>query len=395
MLALTAVVIATGRRKMHPAVVFPLVWGVAMLLIGAGQLFGYFDLSAKALLVFCLGVVSFVVGAMLEPNRKGGISTEVGVLNLNVRRFAQAIALLHLVMVPIAWQEIRGLTDGATDVFAAAYHLRASAINEEEQLGPIVSNYLVMGLILIPILFVGMLQKNIGKIEFSILAAPWLVLDLFANGRSASVVLIFVLVYLYITMVGGISWRAVVLFVSIFVTILVTGNLLVSKIGATFDDSAGEILGQSLRSFFDYALQGPILFSLYLEHPSSISSSWDALSSFCYILEKAGLCKSESQHQDFMVFTADGAYGNVYSLFFSMVPKYGLMGVVLFPFLYGLWASFHSKREAQSPIHLLAAALLFAAAVLSLFSDRFLPNLYFFLKFFLISTVVMRVFRKK
>ena len=113
------------------------------------------------------------------------------------------------------------------------------------------------------------------------------------------------------------------------------------------------------------------------------------------MLEKINLCKVPVQHQEFTRFSYQADLGNVYSIFFSIYPKYGWLGIILISAVYGFWSSFHHARRYKSLSNILIGSFLFSAALLSVFTDSFGQTVYFILKIFIISSVVSFAFKKK
>ena len=380
------------RDFFHPAVVFPSVWGVTTLAIGLAKSFGYFQISVSAQLIFISGNILFVIGALavkLKPNqRAAGVE-----FNLNFKRIVFFCFGLHILIAPLAWHEMSQIAGGFDDIFIAAYRLRAQSVSGEENVGVIVGNYLLVGSFFLPLLLIGWMQRKVDFRMAIILAFPWFFLNILAAGRSGLISIILSLIYAYAIQGGKISLKVISIFTFALSSILVTGNLLVGKFDANIDSSYITILKQSIKGFFDYFLQGPILFSEYLDKPNSINPTWDALKFPCYVLEKFSLCSTPSQHQEFKNF-AQSDYGNVYSMFFSIYPKYKWPGILIIIPIYGFWVAFHHARRLKSIFHFLMGSLLFSAILLSIFSDGFGPSIYFFLKIFILSTVVSFAFKK-
>ncbi|MBP8150500.1 MAG: oligosaccharide repeat unit polymerase, partial [Xylophilus sp.] len=201
-------------------------------------------------------------------------------------------------------------------------------------------------------------------------------------------------VYIYISLKSNINIKFIVFAAFFFALILISGNLLVGKIDAKVEDGFWSVFEQSVKSFFDYLLQGPILFSEYMENENLFNPTWDALIFNCQVLAKVNLCELPLLHQEFSYISYNGGVGNVYSVFYSIYPKYGWLGLVSIMGLYGIWAGYHHRRRYESIFNLLMAGFLFSAIILSVFSDTFGPSIYFFLKIFLIGLVVSLVLKK-
>ncbi|MGI0013725.1 MAG: O-antigen polymerase, partial [Nitrososphaera sp.] len=343
--------------------------------------------------LFTIGNVFFVMGALIS---RGSPEKNKNVLicDLNFKKIVWFCIALHCIFLPLSWVEIHKIAAGAEDVFATAYRLRAASSSGEETVGPLVGNYLLAGLFFVPLLLIGWMQREIKSLTLGALAAPWVFLNILIAGRSGLIALFFSLFYIYISRGGKVKLKSSLLFGGGFVVILIAGNLLVGKIDAGIDDGAISIFRQSSKSFFDYFLQGPILFSEYFNRPNLVNPTWDALIFPCHVLEKFKLCALPSQHQGFMNFSQNGDTGNVYSIFFSIYPKYGWLGVIFLICGYGFWATFHHLRRSLTIFHLLIASFLFSAILLSVFADSFGPSIYFFSKIFIINLAASFAFKK-
>jgi oligosaccharide repeat unit polymerase len=382
------------KDGLHPSVVFTMTWGLVLMAIGVSQPFGYFQIGLEALLIILIGMVFYIAGSLAQIKRRSSYSEQVD-YQIDYRKIIVFCILLHAVMIPISFNEIGSITQNSEDIYASAYRLREASVSGEEKVGFLVGNYLTLGLFFVPILLIGWIQRKLGIIAFLFIAVPWLVINVYVNGRSGIVTLLLCCIYIYLAKGRRISIRAIVVFAFSFMAVLVAGNLLVGKIDATLDEGIFSVLFQSLVGFANYLMQGPILFSEYIKNPVVINPSWDALIFFCQILSKVEMCVLPVIHQDYMSFTRESDIGNVYSVFFSIYPNYGWIGIVLFFWIYGFWSAFHHARANKSLMHLLLAGFLFSACALSVFTDAYGMNLYFFVKIIFIYLISKRVFSKK
>ena len=388
------------RQTLHPAVVFPLHWGVMLLLIFAAAPLGFYQVSPLAAGLFVLGALVFVVGGLLG-NQMGLMwhqpARDDPWRYLNYRWLVGACALLHMVMLPLLWQELSAIADGSTDLLTIGFQVRYKTVLGEAAIGPLVGNYLVLGFIIAPILAVGAFRGQISGWVALAISAPWVMANLVTNGRAGLVQLIVVLAYLRATEPKPLNLRAVLIGLAGFLAIFGGGVVLVAKGNTNAEDPPGEIALAVITNLADYALQGPILFSRYLGGEARVESSWDALVFPCTMLQYAGLCKPGVLHQEFADFGRLDQIGNVYSLYFAVLPKYGLLGVVIIVGLYGAWSAFAHRRHLQggSLGHTVVAAYLFSAVPLSIFSDYFAPSLNFLIKTAIACVLLQRYCRKR
>jgi oligosaccharide repeat unit polymerase len=362
------------------------VWGVVLLLIGGlGPLIGFYELQVSALAVFTFGTLMFVLGSLIgdlitrhiEPGRPQNI-----VERLNYVGLAQFAVLAHLVMIPLWWADVKNITEGADSIFALAFELRYQAVTTNTTVGPLVGNYLLLGYILLPVLLVGALRKEISGWAVVAVGAPWVLQNLLTNGRAGTVLLFLVGTYIAIVMGRRIRIRVILASIVGFMALFGAGAILVGKSGIQADVPALDTAYLVLKNLVDYIVAGPILFSEYLSDKKAIVPSWDALVFPCQLLAKIGACTVPPQHQDFLDFGSNDQVANVYSVYFSIYPRYGIAGVTSITFVYGAWTAYHHSRnkDVLSFLHLVIGGYLFSATVLSIFSDYFFPSLYFFIK---------------
>ena len=377
----------------HPATVFPAVWGVILVLIQSAQPLGYYGVGAPALLLFLAGSLAFSFGALAGS----GFTHRIKVTNagqglaLDFRKLAAFALLLHACLIPLWWQEVQELTNGADNLLSFAFQLRIKSVYDELTVGALVGNYLVVGFIFVPVFALGVMQGRVGLPITLLVSLPWIVTNLLTNGRSSLVQLVLAVIYLRVLQPKPMPIRVLAGMIGLFCVIFGAGAVLVGKGGIDADSSSAESLKLIVMNFFDYALQGPILFSSYLDNPGSINPSWDPFRTFCQALQKAGMCEPGPLHQDFLYFgRGPDQIGNVYSIFLSTFPKYGVLGTLLILGICGLWTGYHHQRwrQGSSLFHAIVASFLFAAIVLSIFLDSFFPLANFLLKVALVSMLL-------
>lgn len=374
---------------LNPAVLFPAAWAVVLAMLAMVEGIWIDRLYSGAILVFVLGALFFVMGALLlqvveirsnkiifyGPNDRLSWS-------LNYKNLASASVMVHLVMLPIWWFDVRRIAGNVSSITALAYQLRVATAQNVAQLGILSGNYLALGLIAVPLLLVGQSQGDISRRRFAIASVPWVITNLISGGRSALVSMIVAGFYLLGLRGRRLTVGSVVVLVGLFFFVFVAGIILVGKEGVSAQSDLSDIASATAKNFFDYLLLGSILFGKYVSGHIIVNPEWDPFSSVCHIAAKFGLCTPGAQNLDFNSFAPDGRLGNVYTMYFSMYPGYGLAGVIVFAFLYGAWSSFHHRRASRSLPHALVSAYLIAAIALSMFTDSFGNSLYFLFKAF-------------
>ena len=385
---------AWTRDTLHPAVVYLAAWGVTLAGIGLASPLGYFQISAPSGLVFVIAGLAFVSGSMLWV-KQPTVENHSLITDIDFRILLWTCIVIHLVILPLAILEILSLTSGAEDLFQAAFRLRINSVTGEETVGFLTGNYITLGLVIIPILMAGFVKMLVRGWQLIIVATPWVLLGLLVSGRVGVITLTISCFYVFIVLGGRVTFKAMAGFALFFLLALISGNLLVGKIEAELGDGARDIFLQSIKGFFDYFFAGPILFSRYFSDPTLIVPTWDALIFPCQVLEKFGMCSVPLIHQEFLTINTDGDLGNVYSIVFSILPKYGFLGLLVVMFFYGVAASFFHQSRCDSLFKLLMAGLMFYATVLSIYLDGFGTAIYFFIKVYLLSFVIKRLFTRR
>lgn len=387
--------LATGTW-FHPVAGFAAVWAVVIALTLAASRFDYYPVDFSAVLLFLGGAVAFTAGGLAGDYLAGGrreLRRERHLRDtLDYKAIVWVCVAIHAVMLPVWWNVVNRLAGGAESLSALAYFLRVATVSGDT-LPVLLGNYLVLGFIVIPVLAIGVLRGRLSILSAAIASAPWFATNLITNGRGALVGLILALSYLCVTERGRIGFRMAVAAIALFSGIFGMGAILVGKQGIENSASKGETVFKVAANLADYVLQGPILFSGYFTGRLPVESTWDALVFPCQVLKYFDACEPGSLHQEYGEIRDNGQTGNVYSVYFSIFPKYGYAGVLLILTAYGMWACYHHRRHLQggSLAHSLLAAYLASAVILSIFNDAFAPSLNFFAKT-IVTCALLRFF---
>lgn len=383
------------RDAYHPAVAFAWTWGCALVLIGLAVPRGFFPLGPLALAMFAggacwFGLVSAAVSRTLGPS----CVRESAGLAIDARRLAWLCLAAHVVMVPAWWFAILNIAEGATEITAIAFQLRVKAVEDNLSSGPLVDNYLILGLILTPVLFLAVLKRDLPAWLFAATCLPWIAMNLVSNGRASLVQLVLALAFVH--HMSGARWsgKALLRGLLAFVVIVAGGDYLVGKSDVAPNADFGEIVWAFADTFASYLLQGPALFSRYIDAGATAALNWDALSFFCSVLSKVDLCTPPPTiHTDFNQFGYGDWIGNVYSMYFSLYPRYGWVGTAALLTVYSAWITWHTHHARNGPLfHVVVAAYLFSAIPLSVFSDLFGPSLNFLIKSVVVCVFIQRFF---
>lgn len=378
-LGLAALLWQATRRMANPAVLFPLVWGVIFLLILLAQPLGYIAVDASAAPTYLIGTMCFCGGAFATGRDQ--LPGELPPLSL--KPLIWLCVVLHVLLLPIWWRDVASIVTDPGNLLMLAFALRYATTKEGESLGPLSGNYLVIGLILIPILAIAALNKQVRGRTVLLLSFPWIATNFLTNGRAGLTQLFLGLLFLYAHL-GRIKLRTVAIAAAVFLVVFGAGAVLVKKTDTDISDeqssaSQGDIVNGVVSNLLDYTIQGPILYSRVEAHKANAAPDWDAL-----FWAKG----KHWEHADFNAFNWSGADGNVYTIYFAQVPIYGMMGMALFMLVYGLVAGYVYRNAWRSYAHALAASYLFGATVLSIFTDAFAPSMNYLVKMTILAALL-------
>jgi len=380
-----------------PATAMLLTWGGALVALSFLPLMGFYHLAAEAVLLYVLGAGWFAFVAILTSwvlNRyskpaehlSGGTAG-----HLNYSRLLLLWAAIALFAYPLA---VLNVLSFGSNIVEISYHIRRASLSGEAILHPIVSNlFLLLGVLANVILF-GVIQKKVKLMTFVVLVAPLVVINLIVAGRSGLVSLILGWLVILSVFSDKLKLRYLALPILFLIFVLYFGGVWVKKFDVE-GQSAGSALFVLVEHIFDYLFQGPVLFSRYFTGEINVATNWDFLNSACHIVSKIGMCQPNNIHADFANYGALRS-GNVYSIYFSIVPLYGFLGLLL---AFGVYSVFLSvtfyMMKARSLFSLAVYPLMFSAIVLSLFKDGIGSSLYWLIKVFIICLFLRFMFSER
>lgn len=393
----TLLIVATISRvtikdAFHPSFIFPAVWGVGLCLIAFTPLLGFYAIESEALLIFILGGMIFsAVSIFITFFAKNFVCGGFFYRALNFNGLFFLFSFSHLLVLPVAYSDLSAL---GSDFEQISYNARAMTVAGESIFGRLTANYLLLGLIIIPLFTIALAQRKIGWLKYLIIAFPWCALILVGSGRAGLVQMLLGLVFIYRVVNKKLPIKIMACLGLLLLVILFIGAIATNKIDVSSDESFSEIIFIMLKHIASYALQGPILFSLYFDGTIQVFENWSPFISVCHLLSMFQLCTPSAMHAEFNLY-GDGLDGNVYSLYFSIFPGFGVVGVIFFITLYSAASTYAYLKAKQGHIfYMVISAYLYSAIVLSLFSDIFLPSLWFFIKVFVIVIFVLLFFSK-
>lgn len=378
------------RDKIHPAFVFAFVWGVGLLIISVLPAMGFYEINSSALILFVTGGVVFSIvsiSTQIIISSHIRIPKQTRPLVLDLKRVTIFIFFTNLIVLTVAWRNFMSL---GANISQAAYMVRNLSVHGEQVFSPIVSNYMLLGLVVIPLLTISLIAKKLNALPYLIISLPWAAMIMLISGRSSLIQLLLVLFFIFYLMVRKVSVKIVLYMFILFLLIIVTGALATNKVNLSGDSSMYDVFHSFLDHLLAYAFQGPVLFSEYYDGKIFVSPNWSPFRSISHILSFFGGAPPPYQHLEFNSYGNQmEKVGNVYSVYFSLYPNYGFLGAVIILMCYSIASTYiYIRAKSGGMQYILIAGYLFSAMVLSLFSDLFLTPLWFFIKLVLIVWLV-------
>ena len=254
-------------------------------------------------------------------------------------------------------------------------------------LSPILNNIIALVSIISNLILYGVTKKKVKLTTFLAAALPFLFFSMVVSGRSGLVSLIlgwFVIISIFS---NKIKLSTFILPILLLVLILFGGAFFVKKFDVE-NASLSDTLIIFVEHIFGYLYQGPILFSRYFDNELDIATNWDFLSSACHVASKFSLCTTLPLHAEFANY-GPNFLGNVYTMYFSIIPNYGLYSLFPVFLIYSsLLTILFYKFKSSSIFAVILYPIMFAAIVLSPFKDGIGYAFYFTLKVIFFSSLI-------
>lgn len=385
-----------ARSAIHPSVAMPTTWGLGLIGVSLASLIGFYSVESDALLIFLFGVISFSLAAgffsfIYNGYSRGPSQNFLFDRELRTRALVVFFCLAHIVFLTIIYRDLSSI---APTLREAAYMARAQSVSGEPVLSSLSMNYLQLGQTVIPLVVLLYLRGKYGVLGFLAVSVPWMGVILLASGRASLMQMLVGLFFIYVLVKGRPSFKSIFVIGTAMFLVIAVGAVATSKIQFHEGDGLSTLFVELYRHVAGYALQGPVLFDRYYQGSIQVEPFWSPLNGFCSILATVGLFEKPPLHLDFYEY-APGELGNVYSMFFSMYPHYGAVGVIGVMFLYGLLCSYaYCKAKNGSLYFTILSSYLFSAIVFSLFSDQISTSWWFYVKMTIILGFLCFVFKR-
>jgi oligosaccharide repeat unit polymerase len=379
------------RDKIHPGVVFPFVWAATLVIGSFLPLMDFYPIEGNALLIFLAGGIFFSLTSVVMHyllKRQVYPPRPISSPSLNSNYLVIFLFFTNSIVFYFAINDFMAL---GPDISRAAYMARHLSVQGEQVCSPIVSNYMLFGLVSIPILTALLIKAKLNLAPYLIITLPWMTLILLFNGRAGLIRLLLALFFIYYLLVREVSLKSILFGCGAFVLIMLAGALAVNKSGIGSADTFADIVVVFVRHVASYTFQGPILFAQYFDGQAVVSPNWSPFRSIQHILSLFGLSPPPPfLHLEFNQYGGEiDMVGNVYSLYFSFYPNNGLSGSFIILIGYSVASTYiYMRAKSGELVYVLLSCYLFSAMVLSIYSDTFLPKFWFFIKLVVIVAIL-------
>lgn len=365
-----------------PATAMLLTWGVALVVLSFLPLMGFYHLSVEAVLLYVLGAGWFAFVAILTSwilsrysspaDHRHGVTAD----HLNYSRLLLLWVVISMFAYPLA---VVNVLSFGSNIVEISYNIRRATVAGESILHPIVSNLFVLLGVLANIVLFGVIQKKVKLVNFLALVVPLVIISLILAGRSGLVSMTLGWLVILAVFSDKLKLRYLALPILFLLFVLYFGGVWVKKFDVE-GQSAGNAVVVLADHIFGYLYQGPVLFSRYFTSEIDIQANWDFLNSACHMLSKLDWCTPKHMHADFASY-GESLSGNVYSMYFSIIPTYGVLGLALAFGIYAICLSIvFNMMKARSLFALVVYPMMFSAVVLSVFNDGIGYSLYWIVK---------------
>lgn len=362
-----------AKRLLYPPVIFCSVWTfVLALVLGSGSFF--YTVSAGTLAIFVCGCAAFSLGsaiAQFVSQPQSAPAYDLKASNRTITWMLLAVAC----GAPFAYRWILG---AASDVAGSNFFLQAySVMNttlEEDELPRIVGNVISLASISALLCF----RERVGHGKRSVFAFV-LALSLLAmtGGRSGIVIMILAVVAIDWLRAGRPSFKMIGALCTVLILLVTALAIFVRKGEASENNSFSENVTPVVQGLILYAAGGIPAFSQVVESPNIIPHNWHTYTPLLRTLNQLGLRTEVSpQSSAFLAVGPNGLTGNVYTAYFAYKNDFGSVGAVFLLALLGaVTARVYQHALIGGRIATIAYGYLFAAMILSPFSDYFFMTL--------------------
>lgn len=397
-LAMTVFNLAVGRSLLYPPAVFSGAWtGYLLWLSLLGDRF--FPLSGRTLGVFLAGGLALSLGGLLVTlfwKRSAGWGSTGSRPERTIVRLLDFGFWMCLLAFPIRVLRLLELagSDRRFGLLSPIFWITVRRVSLEESDRNRVSVLVLTDNIILLVWFLALAslahdaaRKRVRPTTVGLVALT-LIYNLMTAGRFGALAFLLGLVAIVWITVGRLPWK-------VAAGSLVAGTIVFCAV-AVFVQKGGNVRASVSKnavgiwkSFELYGLGGIVAFDHTVRQPGDIPPVWTVTRSVVQVANKLGAhLELPSLNAEYSQ-VSDHERMNIYTMYFAYFPRFGWIGIAIFPFVVGAFSSwlFFPALSGDPRARLLFAASV-AGLILSAFGEYFFMNLTFLLKAAIFSLVL-------
>jgi oligosaccharide repeat unit polymerase len=397
MAGLAAINYRVSRSLLYPPALLAASWTILLgLLLATGDL--YYPISPPTMIVYLAGVAAFSVGAFFSTHlfaqaltsatprlsrRPGGLILTGGLI-------------LLVTVLPLYWDHIQDFASAAaSEDFWRSVRAESIVQGDDWSLKTFVTLLWEACSVLAVLLAVTAVAENNGsrfsRVRMILLIVVALMYGMMAGASSGAVSLTLGLIGIDAIRHRGLRTRTIIVGLTVAIVSFAVVAAVLSKGNIESSASISENFSGTVELVGVYLLGGVVAFDAVVQYPASITPVWSMWRVFQLTANKFGAgFDVPSIHAEYTDISNDYT-GNVYTIFFSYYPDYGLIGVcIIMVILGGLVTVIYQKAVHGNPRAVVLYAFVFSGIVLSGFSESFFLGANFWFKAILYTMLAYR-----
>lgn len=384
-----------SRNYAYPPFLFTLVWLFILLsfyLVKSFEIIDIYPLSGEIIFFFVIGSFIFSLGGIacsllfIDKNSHSDHGSADKHFEIN-KYYDYALFLIPLIFLPMfiykSWQIY--LDSGLGNFFIG---LRSELVYGEGDYG-ILKYLITLAVFNSTFRFIQKTdssRKRWLKILSLIIAVIYLI---FSTSRTMFFFLVFTILGIKIFR-SRINVKHLVLFGLLFLTVYSIFALLLGKGGSINNPLVDNLSG--IQEIFLQYLLGPLsAFDKFYNEPSYLHFGENVFRFIYAVLHKIGIGNTPPQNL-IQEFISVPFMTNVYTIYYTYILDYGLIGAFIFIFFIAFFHSFlFFKAKSEHPYYLYFYAILIHPLVLSFFNDQYFSVLSLWLQYIVLNTLTFKL----
>jgi oligosaccharide repeat unit polymerase len=378
MAGLAAVNYRISRSLLYPPALLASTWAVLLLLLlASGDM--YYPISGQTMIVYLAGAAAFSVGAA-SPMIFFAQSFKKAPPPLLWKPGGMVLTgglILLITALPLFWDHIQSFDySSSSEDFWRSVRVESIARSDDWS-GKTLLSFLwegcsVLAVLLAATAVAGNEKSRYGRMRMILLILTASLYGMMSGTSAGAVTLMVGLIGIDAIRHRRLRTSVIAVGLTVAIGSFALIAALLSKGTTEADASISENLAGLVELVGVYTLGGVVAFDAVVQYPGSIPPVWSIWRNLQLTANKFGA--------DFEVPSIHAQYtdisntydGNVYTMYFSYYPDYGLIGVcVIMAILGALLTVIYQKANCGNPRALVLYAFVFSGIVLSGFSEYF------------------------